>query len=104
MPESSRRKLRSLVTKIRTEVKGARKLKAEGNLSPDVALCPVGVIRDPSSRSYPPVDVRFALKATELMRGGEMSEGPKEDIGSFWAHGFRPKRPGSGRAWLTRAA
>ena len=44
MPESSRRKLRSLVTKIRTEVKDARKLKAEGNLSPDVALCPVGVM------------------------------------------------------------
>ena len=39
MPESSRRKLRSLVTKIRTEVKDAPKLKAEGNLSPDVALC-----------------------------------------------------------------
>ena len=39
MPESSRRKLRSLVTKIRTEVKDARKLKTERNLSPDVALC-----------------------------------------------------------------
>ena len=64
----------------------------------------ISTIFDRSSRSCPPVDVRFALKATELMRGGEMSEGPKEDIGSFWAHGFRPKRPGSGRAWLTRAA